>query len=431
MSASAALPLGHTAVLDAIRREALPLTGSPHDYDALMGRIGDARIVLLGEATHGTHEFYRDRARITKRLVREHGFTAVAIEGDWPDAYRVHRYVRAAGADRTAEESLRGFRRFPTWMWRNADVVDLVGWLRTHNDARHATARKVGFYGLDLYSLDASMEAVVAYLKEHDPDAAARARQRYACLQPYASDSADYGRALLHGVGEPCRRGVFEQLVELRRRSGEYLRSDGVAAEDEQFFAEQNAAIVAAAEEYYRAVFGDRAGTWNMRDRLMADTLDALTADLDRHGGTARVVVWAHNSHVGDARATEVAARGELTLGQLLRERHGADVVSVGFTTHTGTVTAASDWGGVAERKHGSRSASSPAVRQARAAGSTPRTCSSVSRPIARPAMSTTGNEVKRWAAKPVASASASVVEAGRQTGGTARSAARRPPSAA
>jgi erythromycin esterase-like protein len=348
---TAALPLGHTAAVEAIRREALPLTGSPHDYDALMSRIGDARIVLLGEATHGTHEFYRERARITKRLMREHGFTAVAIEGDWPDAHRVHRYLRATGLDRTAEESLRGFRRFPTWMWRNADVVDLVGWLRTHNDHRHATVRKVGFYGLDLYSLDASMQAVIEYLRDHDPEAADRARRRYACLQPYASDSADYGRSLLSGVGEPCRRGVFAQLVELRRRAGEYLLADGLDAEDAYFFAEQNAAIVADAEEYYRGVFGSHADTWNMRDRHMADTLDGLLAHLDRHGGTARVVVWAHNSHVGDARATEMSARGELTIGQLLRERHGTDVVSVGFSTYAGTVTAASDWGAAAERK--------------------------------------------------------------------------------
>jgi erythromycin esterase-like protein len=347
----AALPLGHSAAVQAIRREAVPLTGSAHDYDALVSRIGDARIVLLGEATHGTHEFYRERARITKRLVREHGFTAVAIEGDWPDAARVHRYLRGVGADRTAEESLRGFRRFPTWMWRNADMVDLVGALRTHNESRHPTARDVGLYGLDLYSLDASMQAVIDYLRDHDPAAAERARHRYACLQPYASDSADYGRALLAGVGEPCRRGVFEQLAELRRRAGEFLLADGALAEDEQFFAEQNAAIVADAEEYYRGVFGDHAGTWNLRDRHMADTLDALLAHLDRHGGTARAVVWAHNSHVGDARATEMAARGEWTLGQLLRERHGADVVTIGFSTYQGTVTAASDWGAPAERK--------------------------------------------------------------------------------
>ncbi len=307
--------------------------------------------MLLGEASHGTHEFYRERARITRRLITEHGFTAVAIEGDWPDAYRVNRYVQGDGRDRDAEEALRGFARFPTWMWRNADVLDFVGWLRTFNERRHHTARKVGFYGLDLYSLGASMEAVIGYLDVQDPQAAKRARARYECLQPYAGDAADYGQAVLLGVDEPCRRHVIEQLVELRRRAGEYLARDGVAAEDEYFFAEQNAAIVANAEEYYRTMFGDRAGSWNRRDRHMADTLDHLLAHLDRHGGTAKVVVWAHNSHVGDARATEMGTRGELNIGQLVRERHGHDAVSVGFTTYSGTVTAASDWGADAERK--------------------------------------------------------------------------------
>ena len=351
MAAPLALPLGESAVLDALRREAHPLTGDHRDYDALLALIGDARIVLLGEASHGTHEFYRERARITKRLIVELGFTALAIEGDWPDAHRVNRYINGAREDGDAEEALRGFRRFPTWMWRNADVLDLVGWLRAHNDGLPRGARKTGFYGLDLYSLGASMEAVVGYLDAQDPTAAARARARYECLQPYAGESASYGQAVLLGVSEPCRRRVIEQLVELRHSAGAYLRRDGLAAEDEQFFAEQNAVVVANAEEYYRTMFGDQAGSWNMRDRHMADTLDQLVAHFDRHGGTARVVVWAHNSHVGDARSTEMAQRGELNIGQLMRERHRRDVVNVGFTTYTGTVTAASEWGAPAERK--------------------------------------------------------------------------------
>lgn len=351
MSAPATLPLGEQTTLAAIRRAAHPLTGDRRDYDALLARIGDARIVLLGEGSHGTHEFYRERARITKRLIAEQGFTAVAIEGDWPDAHRVSRYIRGAREDGDAEEALRGFRRFPTWMWRNSDVVDLVGWLRAHNDGLHHTARQVGFYGLDLYSLGASMTSVIDYLDQQDPDAANRARVRYACLQPYSGEGSGYGRAVLQGVGEPCRRRVMEQLVDLRRGAGEYLRHDGIAAEDEQFFAEQNAAVVADAEEYYRTMFADHAGSWNLRDRHMADTLDHLLAHLDRHGGTARIVVWAHNSHVGDARATEMHHRGELNIGQLLRERHGRDVVSVGFTTYAGTVTAADEWGAPAQRK--------------------------------------------------------------------------------
>ena len=337
-------------MLAALRTEAHQLTGDQRDFDALVTVIGDARIVLLGEASHGTHEFYRERARITRRLITEGGFTAVAIEGDWPDAYRVNRYVQGQGNDRDAEEALRGFARFPTWMWRNADVLDFVGWLRAFNEGGHHGARKVGFYGLDLYSLSASMQAVIAYLDEQDPQAAKRARARYECLQPYGGEGSDYGQAVLLGVGEPCRRRVIEQLVELRRRAGEYLARDGMAAEDEYFFAEQNAAVVANAEEYYRTMFGDRAGSWNQRDRHMADTLDHLLAHLDRHGGSARLVVWAHNSHVGDARATEMGSRGELNIGQLLRERHG-DVLSVGFSTYSGTVTAASDWGAAAERR--------------------------------------------------------------------------------
>ncbi|HEX7610652.1 MAG TPA: erythromycin esterase family protein [Solirubrobacteraceae bacterium] len=351
MAATPALPLGEQDVLDALRREAHPLTGGARDYDPLLELVGDARIVLLGEASHGTHEFYRERARITKRLIEERGFTALAVEGDWPDAHRVSRYIAGAGEDQDAEEALRGFRRFPTWMWRNAEVLDLVGWLRAHNDALAREARRVGFFGLDLYSLHASMEAVIGYLEQEDPAAASRARTRYECLQPYATDSAEYGRAVLLGVSEPCRRRVIEQLVELRRSAGAYLLNDGIAAEDEYFFAEQNAALVADAEEYYRGMFGDRAGSWNLRDRHMADTLDQLIAHLDRRAGTARVVVWAHNSHVGDARSTEMAQRGEINIGQLMRERHRADVVNVGFTTYGGTVTASSDWGAPAERK--------------------------------------------------------------------------------
>jgi len=353
MSTTLALPLGEREVLEAIRREARPLTGDHPDYDALLDLVGDARIVLLGEASHGTHEFYRERVRITKRLILERGFTGVAIEGDWPDAYRVNRYVQRAGvaADADAETALSGFRRFPTWMWRNSDVLDFVGRLRAHNERRHQATPKVGFYGLDLYSLGASMESVIGYLDREDPPAAARARTRYECLAPYAGESTGYGEAMLLGVGEPCRRGAIEQLVELRRSAGEYLLRDGVAAEDEYFFAEQNAMVVADAEEYYRTMFGDRAGSWNLRDRHMADTLDQLSAHLDRRGGTSRLVVWAHNSHVGDARATEMVGRGELNIGQLMRERHGRDVVNVGFSTYAGSVTAATEWGAPAERK--------------------------------------------------------------------------------
>jgi erythromycin esterase-like protein len=332
-----------------IRFDAMPLSGGSHDYDALIDRIGDARVVLLGEASHGTHEFYRERVRITQRLIQELGFVAVAIEGDWPDAYRVHRFVQGHPGDADAQEALAGFRRFPTWMWRNADVLNFVGWLRAHNDGESANAR-VGFYGLDLYSLGASMEAVIRYLDEEDPEAAARARRRYECLQPYAGESSEYGQAVLLGVSASCRRGVLDQLIDLRRHAADYLRHDGVAADDAYFAAEQNAQLVGDAEEYYRTMLGDAVNSWNLRDRHMADTLDHLIAHLDRHGPGARVVVWEHNSHIGDARATHMGERGELNVGQLMRQRHPGEVVLIGFTTYDGTVTAASSWGADARR---------------------------------------------------------------------------------
>ena len=345
------LPIDESAALDAVRADARPVEGDESDYDALLELIGDARLVLLGEASHGTHEFYRERARITRRLIEERGFTAVAVEGDWPDADRVSRYVKGAGDDGDAEEALRGFRRFPTWMWRNAEVLDFVGWLRTHNEQLTPAQKSVGFYGLDLYSMNSSMEAVVAYLEDVDPAAASRARLRYECLHPFSQDSSGYGEAVLLGVSEPCRKRVLEQLVELRRHAGDYLREDGLIAEDRYFLAEQNATVVANAEEYYRTMFGSPAPSWNLRDRHMADTVDQLQVHLARHGDAGKIVVWEHNSHVGDARSTEMAQRGELNLGQLMRERHAHNAVLVGFTTYSGTVTAASEWGGEAERK--------------------------------------------------------------------------------
>jgi erythromycin esterase-like protein len=300
-----------------LQREAQPLTGSDRDYDGLLQLIGDAGVVLLGEASHGTHEFYRERARITRRLIEELGFRGVAVEADWPDAYRVNRYVHGASEDADAEEALRGFRRFPTWMWRNADVLDFVGWLRAHNE-ESGFEHGAGFYGLDLYSLYASVAEVIAYLERVDPPAAERARERYACFEPFGSEQA-YGRAAGLGISDSCREGAIAQLTELQRLGDAYLRRDGIAAEDEQFYAEQNARLVADAEEYYRAMFDDPAGSWNLRDQHMADTLARLVDYLGRHGEPARLVVWEHNSHIGDARVTEMSRRGELNVGQLAR----------------------------------------------------------------------------------------------------------------
>ncbi len=331
----------------AIRRSAHPLTGEPADFDPLMSAIGDSRLVLIGEASHGTHEFYRVRAQISKRLISEKGFAAVAVEADWPDAYRVNQFVRFEGEDEDAIDALSGFQRFPAWMWRNADVLDFVGWLRNHNEHQHS--KRAGFYGLDLYSLHASMRAVLDFLDKVDPDAARRARYRYGCFENFGEDTQAYGYAASFGLSKSCEQEAIGQWMEMRQRAADLANRDGRVARDAFFFAEQNARLVKNAEEYYRAMFRDSIFAWNLRDTHMAETLDALMRHLGPH---AKVVVWAHNSHLGDARATEMGLRGELNLGQLVRQRYGNEATLVGFTTHTGTVTASSEWDRPAERKH-------------------------------------------------------------------------------
>jgi erythromycin esterase-like protein len=328
------------------RTEALqPLTGSTSDYDSLLDRVVATRFFLAGEASHGTHEFYRERAELTKRLIAGRGFTAVAVEGDWPDAYRVNRFVRGASDDNDAEEALRDFRRFPSWMWRNTEVLEFVTWLWRWNDSLPAGAPKVGFYGLDLYSLYTSMEAVVAYLEDVDPDAALRARERYSCFDHFGRDPQVYSYETGLGGAEPCEQQAVEQLLELRNRTAER------ASDDDDFYAQQNARLVVNAEEYYRQAFRGGVEGWNLRDHHMAETLDALVEHLEQTQGPAKAVVWAHNSHIGDARATQLGESGELNIGQLVRERHEEETLLLGFTTYAGTVTAASDWGGPAERK--------------------------------------------------------------------------------
>src|SRR5579872_2170616 len=340
-----------TILVDLVRDAAVPLIGSAGDYDPLLELIGDARFVLLGEATHGTHEFYRERAQITKRLICEKGFTAVAVEADWPDAYRVNRFVQGQGEDDDATDALGGFRRFPAWMWRNADVLDFIGWMRAHNETLAARQVQAGFYGLDLYSMHASIQAVLEYLDKVDPEGARRARHRYACFANFGEDPQEYGYAAGLGLSDTCEREVIEQLIDLQRRAADYARRDGRIAADDFFYAEQNARLVRNAEEYYRAMFRGRISSWNLRDRHMAETLDALAEHLRQYDKRAKIVLWAHNSHLGDARATEMGRRGELNVGQLVRERYGNECVLIGFTTYSGTVTAASNWGGRAERK--------------------------------------------------------------------------------
>jgi len=334
-----------------VREVAQPFTGSANDYDVLLDLIGDSRIVLLGEASHGTHEFYFERAATTKRLIAEKGFTLLAIEADWPDASRAHRYVRGTSADANANEALSGFRRFPAWMWRNTVVVEFVEWLRGFSKDVDPKRAPAGFYGMDLYSLHASIHAVLSYLQKVDPDAAKRARVRYSCFDHFSREPQEYGYAATAGATESCEDAVVEQLAELQRRAGEFLSRDGEMAAEELFFAEQNARLVKNAEQYYRSMFRGRASSWNLRDRHMVETIEALVAHLNG-SRQPKAIIWAHNSHLGDARATEMGQHGELNVGQLIREHYGGEAVLIGFSTHHGTVTAASDWGAAAERKN-------------------------------------------------------------------------------
>ncbi len=341
--------------LDEVSAAAHPLTGAATDYAPLLDLVGDAQVVLIGEASHGTQEFYEQRAAITRRLIAEKGFGAVLVEADWPDAYRINCYVRGASDDRDAEAALGDFQRFPAWMWRNTVVRDFVAWLRAYNDKRDGQAPdrcKTGFYGMDLYSLHTSLNEVLRYLDATDSQAARRARARYACLEQFAEDPQAYGLHTLLDPDESCCEGALDQLLEMQRHHAAVAIADERIDEDQRFYAEQNARLVKNAEAYYRALYNGRTSSWNLRDTHMAETLDALIAHLDgKRGQRTRVVVWAHNSHLGDARATQMGEGGELNVGQLVRARYGSNAVLIGFSTYHGTVTAASDWDGPAERK--------------------------------------------------------------------------------
>jgi protein-L-isoaspartate(D-aspartate) O-methyltransferase len=330
-------PRGREAPIAALLRETAETLEDIESVKlgALLDRIGDARVVLLGEATHGTSEFYRMRARITRELIVDRGFRAVAVEADWPDAARINRYVRHGPAPSARPES--AFSRFPTWMWRNQEVHEFVEWLRHFNGGTADPAQRVSFHGLDLYSLYTSAAAVIGYLERVDPAAASIARKRYGCLMPWERDPASYGRAALTGQYRTCEGDVVAALRDLLSRRLEYSIRDG-----ERFLdAAQNARLVADAERYYRAIYYGSAASWNLRDQHMFDTLQSL---LTFHGPDTRIVVWEHNSHIGDAAATEMAARGELNVGQLCRAAYGEGAYLIGFGTDHGTVAAASDW---------------------------------------------------------------------------------------
>jgi erythromycin esterase-like protein len=314
--------------------EPLPEFEDPEAFGALFDRFADARVVLLGEASHGTSEFYRARAAITRRLIEKHGFTVVAVEADWPDAAVLDRFVRHRPADPDAEAP---FQRFPTWMWRNTDVQAFLAWLRDWNAAAKP-ALMTGFYGLDLYNLSASIRAVLDYLDRTDPQAAEVARHRYACLTPYAKEPQAYGRMALTAGYAACEDGVVRMLTELFERRGAYSARDG----DSFLDAAGNARLVKNAEAYYRAMYYGAAESWNLRDTHMFET---LTGVLEAKGPHAKAVVWAHNSHIGDASKTEMGVmREELNIGQLCRERFGSDAALIGFGTHAGTVACADDW---------------------------------------------------------------------------------------
>ncbi|MEI8702183.1 MAG: protein-L-isoaspartate(D-aspartate) O-methyltransferase [Mesorhizobium sp.] len=311
-------------------------------FGELFDWFGDRRVVLLGEASHGTSEFYRARAAITRRLIEKHGFTIVAVEADWPDAAAIDRYVRHRPSRADADPP---FQRFPTWMWRNTDVAAFVDWMRQHNERIRISSRLAGFYGLDIYNMSGSIAAVLQYLDRVDPQAAKIARERYGCLTPWQNEPSTYGRVALTSGYEKCEQAVLQQCRELLAKQLDYAQQDGVDFLD----VTQNARLIASAERYYRIMYYGGAQSWNLRDTHMFETLEHL---LEARGPNAKAVVWAHNSHIGDARYTEMGiVRDEVNIGQLCRQRFGDGAALIGLGTHSGTVAAASDWDGEMEIK--------------------------------------------------------------------------------
>jgi erythromycin esterase len=327
------------ALVQEARQIAHPLK-TTEDLDPLLERIGEARFVLLGEASHGTSEYYQWRARISRRLITEKGFSFVAVEGDWPDCYRVNRYVKGyPDAGKSARDVLHEFKRWPTWMWANWEIVAFAEWMHRHNKNR---SNKAGFYGLDVYSLWESMESILNYLEKKDPQAAQTALQAYQCFEPYGEDPQSYAWSTRMVPGD-CEDEVIGLLLEMQQRAGRY-NGDPEAG----FNAEQNALVIKNAERYYRAMVRSDSGSWNVRDQHMMETLDRL---MDFHGPRAKGIVWAHNTHIGDARYTDMARAGMFNIGQLAREEHESEgVVLAGFGSHHGSVIAGKSWGALMER---------------------------------------------------------------------------------
>lgn len=335
---------------------------SDQDYDALIDRIADANYVLLGEETHGTLEFYRTRMLLSQKLIAEKGFMAVAIEGDWPDTFQVHRYINGDTKITSAEAALTAFKRFPTWMWRNKTIVSFISWLKEYNlklktpsdvsssvsantSAKHLK-NTIGFYGLDIYSLYTSIDAVIRYLNKTDPDAAQRAMERYACFDHVKPDPQNYGYLTSLGIKKNCIKEAIDELIDLQNDAYHLLKKNNDVAADEYFHIVQNARVIKNAENYYRVMFEDHHSSWNVRDSHMAETIDVLKDHLEnKWQRPAKIIIWAHNSHVGDARATEMGSKGELNIGQLVREKYGHHAYLIGFSTYNGTVIAADNWG--------------------------------------------------------------------------------------
>lgn len=339
---------GEHRVAKAVADQCIPLHAGPiahAAYDEILKAIGDqVDIVMIGEASHGTHEFYHHRAELTKRLIQEKGFNLVCWEADWPDTYRVDRFVRGLSEDKDAEQALSEYKRFPRWMWRNDVVRDFITWLRQYNDRQESQERQVGVYGIDVYSLNSSMEAVVEYLEKVDPEAAKQARECYRCFDQFGYSPEQYARGVGFNLQKGCRNEVVQVLTSLLQKSKEYAskQCDG----DALFYAQQNALVVKNAERYYAKMLDGGDVTWNLRDTHMRDTLNNLLQWKSDELGPRKAIVWAHNSHLGDARETYMRARSQVNLGQLARERFGMDrTFNIGFTTYAGSVTAADSWG--------------------------------------------------------------------------------------
>jgi erythromycin esterase-like protein len=345
-----------TKIVKAIEKFAYPLSGAMDDYDLIIEAAKNKNFILIGEATHGTKEFYRVRAEITQRLIEEQNFDAVAVEADWPDAYTVNRYVSNLYNNITAEDSLKGFERFPIWMWRNKEIVKFIEWLYAYNqEYRISTsqkARPVGFYGLDIYSLSTSINAVISYLDKVDPGAAETAKIRYSCLDHFMDSPQTYGYATELKLIESCENELIAQLKELGKKSFQYMKTKNFVTNDEYFCAVQNAKLIVNSENYYRLMFSGKPDSWNIRDKHMFETLECLAEHLSKNlTRDAKIIVWAHNSHVGNAAATEMSKRGELNIGQMVRRNYKDKSLLIGFSTCRGTVTAASQWDAPYQRK--------------------------------------------------------------------------------